>query len=418
MAEEIEILNPRELESDKGKLASRVSLSSSILYFTIFNLLGIGIGIIIIFILSFTDITIDLESAQTNPSDSAIYLNLIVNALAITSIGIVSFLFNQKLPITKAQNQFSIRKYDLKIIGIAIIVIVAIVGSFELFTNFILNKFFSDLTIETPYDFFNSNNLGILFLALIIVTILAPLAEEIFYRWNLIKTLKYGYDNSTTILLSALIFAFAHSAVDLNYSFTYFIIHFIATFIIGLTLGFVYLKTKRILSTILIHGFWNLFLASSAFFAYVEKSNVFDLIYLVTVCVCGALFIGIIIFYISKGYTKHFRNFMKLKTDEKIIENESNKGLIKLQWSWFELVLSYFVLICIIPLIINLLSSYFAFGETISPIVYFLVLTVFGMILLSRVSMKIQENYQIQPQKKLEVENEEIKKLESPFGDN
>ena len=82
----------------------------------------------------------------------------------------------------------------------------------------------------------------------IIVVILAPIFEELFFRKLLIdRTIKYGAKLS--ILLSALLFALFHG--NLN--------QFFYAFFIGGFFAYVYIKTGNIKYSIILHGFVNFF---------------------------------------------------------------------------------------------------------------------------------------------------------------
>ena len=90
------------------------------------------------------------------------------------------------------------------------------------------------------------NNAGIWF-NIIIISLLAPIFEEILFRKLLIdRTIKYGAKAS--IILSAVIFALFHG--NLN--------QFFYALLMGGFFAYVYIKTGRIIYTMILHGIINL----------------------------------------------------------------------------------------------------------------------------------------------------------------
>ncbi len=85
-----------------------------------------------------------------------------------------------------------------------------------------------------------------IWLNLAIISIFAPICEEILFRKFLIdKTIKYGA--KVSIILSAIIFAFFHG--NLN--------QFFYTFLMGGFFAYVYIKTGKIIYTIILHSIVN-----------------------------------------------------------------------------------------------------------------------------------------------------------------
>ena len=77
--------------------------------------------------------------------------------------------------------------------------------------------------------------------------VLAPIAEELFYRKLVIDRMGV-YGERAAVIVSALIFGLAHGNLD----------QFFYAFGLGLVLGYVYLKTRRIIYTIGLHMIINL----------------------------------------------------------------------------------------------------------------------------------------------------------------
>ena len=83
--------------------------------------------------------------------------------------------------------------------------------------------------------------------ALLLVGLLAPFAEEVFFRGFLLTALLGRMKPLAALLLSSLIFALFHLAPGL----------YIPTFVLGLALGWVYLKTHSIWPSIFLHAVHN-----------------------------------------------------------------------------------------------------------------------------------------------------------------
>ncbi|NHK32462.1 MAG: CPBP family intramembrane metalloprotease [Asgard group archaeon] len=394
LEEQIELSKKPSLK-EKRLFYSRISLWFSILYISIFNLLGVIFGLIIILILSFLAITIDLESN----SPLTIYINLTVNVLAITTIGLTALSINRKTPFIKEQKKLRPQKNDWKLFSIAFSIMIALVGSYQLFVSYLQNNILQEGNLENPYDFFNTDKIGIIIFATFVVTFIAPIAEEIFYRWTLISTLRNGFNKNATIVFSALIFSLAHSFTDLTFSFSYFVIHLIATFIVGIILGYVFYQTENIILTILLHSSWNLIVSSSAFFEFGGVSYVFTIIFSILVGLCLIYLIYVSITHlIKKRKIEEIPNKQDFNREEitdttsfEVNEKTKNKSKIKLQWAWFELILGYFFLAGIIPIILGFVTYGSFLGEGIIEYFYLVVLAIVGAILLLYLFRKIND---------------------------
>jgi len=125
---------------------------------------------------------------------------------------------------------------------------------------------------------------------LIVISIIAPIFEELFFRKFLIdRTIKYGARAS--IILSAVLFAFFHG--NLN--------QFFYALLIGGFFAYVYIKTGKITYSIALHGIVNfmgavvsLFIASSAT-ALQSNLNMVDatiiIVYFLVICI--SIIIGV-----------------------------------------------------------------------------------------------------------------------------
>lgn len=102
-----------------------------------------------------------------------------------------------------------------------------------------------------------------IYINLIIISIIAPIFEEIFFRKLLIdRTIKYGA--TLSILLSAFVFALFHG--NLN--------QFFYAFLLGAFFAYVYTKTGKIIYTIILHAFVNFYGSVASTFFNLAKENI------------------------------------------------------------------------------------------------------------------------------------------------
>ncbi len=357
------------------KFFTHFGLWFSVFYFSAFQVIGSLFGVILLMVfVTFQLIEVDVNGNYDPNSTNVIYALLIVNLVATIIIGFVVFVMNRRTKFIPSKISFKISKNDLKILGFGLALIFFIVAGLQTSISLIETKFFPDLSVETPYDFFNSGNIGLIIFATVLVSVAAPIAEEIFYRWSMIQTLKRGMNKYATIIFSSMIFAFAHSSSNLSYSFYYFVVHFVITFLIGLILGTVYLLTEKVILTMILHAIWNFILSLSAIFDFFNLYNVYFIIYLVIIGLAGiGTVVGITLFILKLK--------KKPKTQETNLQQEKTK--IKLRPEWFTLILGYFGLVVLIPVLIQVITSSLSFGEGIIPIVYLgslLFLSIFLMV--------------------------------------
>lgn len=367
---------------DVKKFFTHFGLWFSVFYYSSFQVIGSLFGVILLMIfITFEIIKVDANGYYDPNSTNVVYAILIVNLIATVIIGFVFFGINRRIEFIPSKISFNISKKDLKILGFGLALIFFIVAGLQTIISLIQNQFFPDFSVETPYDFFNLGNLGIIIFATVLVSIAAPIAEEIFYRWSLIQTLKQGMNKYAAITFSSMIFAFAHSSVDLTYSFYYFVFHFIITFIIGLILGTVYLLTEKVILTMILHATWNFIISLSAIFDYFNLYDVYFIIYLVIIGLAG---IGTVV-----GLTLIM---LKIKQKPKIqaTNKQQEKSKINLRPEWFTLILGYFGFVVLIPFVIQLVTSIFSLGEGIISIIYLSVLMILSILLMIKQNRRNQ----------------------------
>ncbi|HUU76950.1 MAG TPA: CPBP family intramembrane glutamic endopeptidase [candidate division Zixibacteria bacterium] len=355
-------LNNRNLSiKDRSKFFTHFGLWMTILYSSSFEVIGALIGTMIL------SIAVTVNFLQIHPdgtydpnSSHALILLLITNLIATIVVGGTALFLNRKIGFTSKKQMIKIVQNDLKFLVFGFSVMLFVVAGLEALISFIQERFYPDFYVVTPYDFFKSDNLVVILIAVISVSIFAPIVEEIFFRWIIIDTFRGGRNKYATIIFSSLIFAFAHSAANLSYSFYFFIIHLITTFIIGLIFGIIYYKTRKIILTIILHAVWNLVISLSAIFEFFNLGAIYNIIYLILIGLgaFGTIF-GIVFYFRSKEKRGNF------------IKNlNSKKTKIKIKSEWFVLILVYFSLIVIIPVILQNLLEYFSFGEGFIVLIY------------------------------------------------
>lgn len=118
-------------------------------------------------------------------------------------------------------------------------------------------------------------------LAILTIGILAPILEELIFRFALINIFRQKGDRFA-IIISALFFGVAHlNLVQSTYAF-----------LIGLFLGYIYVKTSNLLPTIVIHLTIN---TSSLIYEYFSQfNNAFN-------CIIALCFIYLVVIYLEGG---------------------------------------------------------------------------------------------------------------------
>lgn len=380
----------QENQQEKGKFFTYLAMWLSIAYSASFEVIGSIIGVAILFIavmVGFIELLPD--GTYDQESNNVIILLLVINAIATVILGVVVFLFNKKASFIETNREQKLSKEDGKILLGALSFMFFIIAGLETLVSFIVSNYFPDLEIETPYDFFNSDSIIVLIVALISVTLFAPIVEELFYRKAMMDTLAQGMNKYATVIFSALIFSLAHSLANLSYSFFFFVFHLFVTLFLGIIIGIVYQKTKKILSAIILHGFWNLFISIGAIMYYFELAFIYDILYLVMI---GLGAIGALVFSIL---------FLIRRKKEQPVRKEKTK--IKLKSEWFVLVLTFAGLIVIVPFLIQKITASFEFGEGIINLIYLGVLLAISTLFVTKDMQEYQQknNYL---QRKMEIQ--------------
>ena len=216
-------------------------------------------------------------------------------------IFIVYYVF---IPLFKAKNSefrsitiFNSVRTILLICGIFTIIVSINFILFYIFRVFNLNpqSGYTNILLS-PEHLTNPLNILIYYLPLIIG---APVYEELVYRRLLIPLLeKRGMSPLAAILSSSLLFALVHLPGDLisgNLSGT--IMHISAVFLIGVSLGLIYILTRNVFYSIIIHGILNFISFSGPIVTVIAISTLtltYDIIYWsIYIVGFGVLFYGL-----------------------------------------------------------------------------------------------------------------------------
>ncbi|MHA1987537.1 MAG: CPBP family intramembrane glutamic endopeptidase [Promethearchaeota archaeon] len=249
-------------------------------FFTASMVVGVG-GLL----LSFLTILISFIIVLTDfylPFDYIVLSLLILFLAQFIGIFIVYYVF---IPLFKVKNS----EYHPITFSNSIRTIFLISGTFTLIVsiNFVLFYIFRAFNLSpqsgytnillSPEHLTNPLNILIYYLPLIIG---APVYEELVYRRLLVPLLeKRGMNPLTAILSSSLLFAFAHLPDDLiSGNLTGTIMHISAVFLIGLSLGLIYILTRNVFFSIIIHGILN-FISFSGPLVTVIANNTLTLAY-------------------------------------------------------------------------------------------------------------------------------------------
>ncbi len=168
---------------------------------------------------------------------SSMYFLLAIMPITILFISIAVCLISQ-IDIKKSIkfNGFSIKKFIvLTLLFIAIYFISSTI------INVIANFFPS--TIEQYSQVSELLNVNNIWLGLLLIAVLPAIAEEFFFRGIVLNSFKKKYGIAVGIIASALIFGIYH----MNW------IQGINAFIVGIALGYIYVKSGSILTTMILH---------------------------------------------------------------------------------------------------------------------------------------------------------------------
>jgi hypothetical protein len=137
------------------------------------------------------------------------------------------------------------RKFDVKKGLLLAIAIVGIGIAISYGYGALLQRLGYDTSADPSYPF-NVNGIGITFLAIIAVLV-APIAEETFFRGFMFAGIRKRIGFAWAAIISAAIFAIAHLSTE----------SLVPIFLLGLMLAWLYHKTKSIWPCIIVHAAYN-----------------------------------------------------------------------------------------------------------------------------------------------------------------
>ena len=221
--------------------------------------LGIALGIGMILLIG----TTTLQDIASQHLTSTEFLQQIVDTLKVngqlnTALAIMfMFMVLGEGAIPLGTWLFSVRKYrckwealgfkkfDLKK-GLLLALIITVIGIGISIGYETLLQALGWSTSSDIYMPFNANGIGIAFFAIIAVVV-APLAEETFFRGFTFQGIKKRYGYGWGLFLSALLFSLAHMSPS----------GLVPIFILGLMLAWLYNKTGSIWPCIIVHCVYN-----------------------------------------------------------------------------------------------------------------------------------------------------------------
>lgn len=142
---------------------------------------------------------------------------------------------------SKLSIKFSKVAFGWILVGIIAVFLAQTIGS-------MLDKSIFHLTTQSVNTSSNIESVAISPLALVSIVILAPLVEELVFRYAVINILSRKFNKIGCILISSLFFSIMH--FDFPFVFGYFLI--------GLVLAVIYVRTNRLLVSFVVHASMNL----------------------------------------------------------------------------------------------------------------------------------------------------------------
>lgn len=188
---------------------------------------------------------------------------------------------SMKVFAIKFNLRFAIPKFKLFVF--VMLLAICIVAAHPVMTLF---SFASNIFRNTiAYTSLNFNLSSSLVFYYVNIVFLGPVLEEIFYRKIIQNEIQKKYHAVWAILISSLLFSIGH----MNY------LQIQMSFLFGLIAGYLYLKTKRITITILLHSLVNLFVIVTSD-KIVEFDNYYYLLVLYLIIIlCGYFLVGKIV---------------------------------------------------------------------------------------------------------------------------
>lgn len=262
---------------------------------------------------------------------------------------ILFFSYNKK---TKTSFKAVKLRFNLKIWDFVMCFVVAIICLFGLQYfiggfNSLLQKGGYELTeIAFPLD-----NVGYLILAILLMAVLPAVFEELIFRGIILNGLKGKLNDVYAILISAVMFAFAHGSIE----------QFVYQFALGVVIGWMVVRTGSLLSGMIVHFLNN---AMVLIFSYAsQQSGSTELSYNAwqwVLSIALVLVACVLIYLIEKFYFKHNNRNLCTNSEEQLSENDQKM----LQEKPYPLILWFGIGVAVVLFLINTLTGFGVFNLT------------------------------------------------------
>ncbi len=279
-----------------------------------FKQLGSVIGISLLFYIGsqtiipmLIKVIIDAFFSNISNADKFLFLQMFsqIICLGLGYLFLSSYISNSEILKEKSNKELIISKFSIIIISLAIISILQI-GLGLIYPALGLDYSIST-QLESELAITSQSSLHTKILLLLTIAFTPAIMEELFFRKGLIcLTKKHG--NGFAILLSSLLFGFVHMNISQG----------LFAFIIGLILGGIYLYTRNIKLTMLIHAINNGFECLSLILP-LEKTLVVDGSITSVPTIYSILMIFAILLVIFLGIILLIKNLARHEFREKIV---------------------------------------------------------------------------------------------------
>ncbi|WP_270563298.1 CPBP family intramembrane glutamic endopeptidase [Clostridium beijerinckii] len=187
-------------------------------------------------------------------------IEIINNAYETLIYNIIAYIIIYKSLLKKNKFEIKLRcRFDIKITLCCLFILIGYILTYDNTISLIMQKLVSESWID---DIF-TEMLQTPFAAFCSTVFIAPIFEELFMRGIILEQLSRRYKPIISITVSALLFAIMHLNVSQG----------VNAFLIGIIFGLVYLKTRNLIQTILLHGLNNLFCYIVSYFPKLYKMD-------------------------------------------------------------------------------------------------------------------------------------------------
>lgn len=187
-------------------------------------------------------------------------IQIIDNTYASAIGNIIAYIIIYKSLLKR--NTFDIKlkcRFDIKITICCLFILIGYILTYDNTIGLIIPKLVSESWVD---DIF-TEMLQTPFVEFCLAVLIAPIFEELFMRGIILEQLSRRYKPIISITVSALLFAIMHLNVTQG----------VNAFLLGIIFGLVYLKTRNLIITILLHGLNNLFCDIVSYFPELYKMD-------------------------------------------------------------------------------------------------------------------------------------------------